>query len=74
MFINHKLDVVNMNAYAKFGHNPSKFSKDMSENENVTAGRTDGRTDNHKTLYPHTSYAGAIKTEGKLRQENQKEN
>ena len=29
MFNYPKLDVININAYAKFGQNPSKFSEDI---------------------------------------------
>ena len=31
MLNNPKLDVININAYAKFGQNPSKFSQDTEQ-------------------------------------------
>ena len=44
MLNNPKLDVVIINAYEKFGQNPSKFPQDI-ERKRKCYGRTDGRTD-----------------------------
>ena len=52
---NPKLDVVNINAYVKFGQNPSKFSQD-TEWKRKCYGRTDRQMDNLKTVYSPPLY------------------
>ena len=44
---------VDMNKYARFDEIPSKTLKDIKETKRY--GRTDGRTDNVKTVYPPTN-------------------
>ena len=44
---------VDMNKYARFDEIPSRTLKDIKETKRY--GRTDGRTDNVKTVYPPTN-------------------
>ena len=44
---------VDMNKYARFDEIPSRTLKDIKETKRY--GRTDGRTDNMKTVYPPTN-------------------
>ena len=44
---------VDMNKYARFDEIPSRTLKDIKETKRY--GRTDGRTDNLKTVYPPTN-------------------
>ena len=46
MCYNSNLDLVNINAYTKFGEILPICSEDISGNENLTEGRRDGMTDN----------------------------
>ena len=47
-----------MNMFARFDENPAMTLQDIKE-KSVTYGRTDGRTDNVKTVYPpQTKFAG----------------
>ena len=50
---NPKLDVVNINAYANFGQNPSEFSQDIERKRKCY-----GRTTSKQYTPPPTSYAG----------------
>ena len=45
-FNNPKLDIVNINAYIKFGENLSICTQDIVRNEIMTDEQTDGQTDN----------------------------
>ena len=48
-----------MNMFARFNENPAKTLQDIKETKRY--GRTDGRTDNVKTVYPlQTKFAGGI--------------
>ena len=49
-----------MNMFARFNENPAMTLQDIKETKRY--GRTDGRTDNVKTVYPlQTKFAGGIK-------------
>ena len=49
-----------MNMFARFDKNPAMTLQDIKK-KNVTDGRTDGRTDKVKTVYPpQTKFAGGI--------------
>ena len=49
-----------MNMFARFNENPAMTLQDIKETKHY--GRTDGRTDNVKTVYPlQTKFAGGIK-------------
>ena len=49
-----------MNMFARFDENPAITLQDIKETK-LTDGRTDGRTDNVKTVYPpQTKFAGGI--------------
>ena len=51
-----------MNMFARFDENPAMTLRFIKETKRY--GRTDGRTDNVKTVYPlQTKFAGGIKTE-----------
>ena len=53
-----------MNVFALFDENPAMTLQDIKETKRYRwmDGRTDGRTDNMKTVYPpQTKFAGAIK-------------
>ena len=51
-----------MNMFARFNENPAMTLQDIKETK--CYGRTDGRTDNVKTVYPlQTKFAGGIKIE-----------
>ena len=59
-----------MNMFAKFDENPAMTLRVIKETKRYgrTDARTDGRTDNVKTVYPlQTKFAGGIKTSGCLR-------
>ena len=48
-----------MNMFARFNENPAMTLQDIKETKRY--GRTDGRTDNVKTVYPlQTKFAGGI--------------
>ena len=48
-----------MNMFARFDENPAMTLQDIKETKRY--GRTDGRTDNVKTVYPpQTKFAGGI--------------
>ena len=48
-----------MNMFARFDENPAMALQDIKETKRY--GRTDGRTDNVKTVYPpQTKFAGGI--------------
>ena len=50
-----------MNMFARFNENPPMTLQDIKETK--CYGRTDGRTDNVKTVYPlQTKFAGGIMT------------
>ena len=50
-----------MNMFARFDENPAMTLQNIKETK--CYGRTDGRTDNVKTVYPpQTKFAGGIKT------------
>ena len=50
-----------MNMFARFDENPAMTLQDIKETK--CYGRTHGRTDNVKTVYPpQTKFAGGIKT------------
>ena len=50
-----------MNMFARFNENPAMTLQDIKETKRY--GRTDGRTDNVKTVYPlQTKFAGGINT------------
>ena len=49
-----------MNMFARFGENPAMTLRVIKETKRY--GRTDGQTDNVKTVYPlQTKFAGGIK-------------
>ena len=49
-----------MNMFARFNENPAMTLQDIKETKRY--GRTDGRTDNVKTVYPlQKKFAGGIK-------------
>ena len=53
-----------MNMFARFNENPAMTLQDIKETKcyGRTHARTDGRTDNVKTVYPlQTKFAGGIK-------------
>ena len=51
-----------MNMFARFDENPAMTLQDIKETKRY--GRTDGRTDNVKTVYPpQTKFAGGYKKE-----------
>ena len=53
-----------MNMFARFNENPAVTLQDIKETKRYgrTDARTDGRTDNVKTVYPpQTKFAGGIK-------------
>ena len=51
-----------MNMFARFNENPAMTLQDIKETKRY--GRTHGRTDNVKTVYPlQTKFAGGITTE-----------
>ena len=48
-----------MNMFARFNENPAMTLQDIKETKRY--GRTDGRTDNVKTVYPlQTKFAGGL--------------
>ena len=52
-----------MNMFARFNENPAMTLQDIKETKHYgrTDARTDGRTDNVKTVYPlQTKFAGGI--------------
>ena len=52
-----------MNMFARFNENPAMILQDIKETKRYgrTHTRTDGRTDNVKTVYPlQTKFAGGI--------------
>ena len=51
-----------MNMFARFDENPAMTLQDIKKNKTLrTDGRTDGCTDNVKTVYPpQTKFAGGI--------------
>ena len=52
-----------MNMFARFNENPAMILQDIKETKRYgrTDARTDGRTDNVKTVYPlQTKFAGGI--------------
>ena len=50
-----------MNMFARINENPAMILQDIKETKRY--GRTHGRTDNVKTVYPlQTKFAGGIKT------------
>ena len=54
-----------MNMFARFNENPAMILQDIKETKRYgrTDGRTHGRTDNVKTVYPlQTKFAGGITT------------
>ena len=53
-----------MNMFARFDENPAMTLRVIKETKRY--GRTDGRTDNVKTVYPlQTKFAGGIRTDGR---------
>ena len=59
------IDPVDMNKYARFDETPSMTLKDIKETKRY--GRTDGRTDDVKTVYPPTNtVCGGYKNFGLL--------
>ena len=56
---NPNLDLVNINASAKFGDSINSFSRYWAEKKSKS--QHDRMTDNLKTVYtPHTLYAGRV--------------
>ena len=53
-----------MNMFAKFDKIPSKILQDIKETKRY--GHTHGRTDNVKTVYPPTQFAGGITRVGPM--------
>ena len=51
-----------MNMFARFDENPAMTLQDIKETKRYgrTHARTDARTDNVKTVYPATKFAGGI--------------
>ena len=58
-FNNPNLDLVNINAYAKFGQTPSILSQDIEWKRNSESGN-DAQPENSLPPSPHTSYAVGI--------------
>ena len=62
-----------MNMFARFDENPTMTLRVIKETKRYgrTDARTDGRTDNVKTVYPlQTKFAGGIKNSGEQEKES----